>query len=38
LEENGVPVYETTHQAAFVLSKLVDYREYREGRGNASLA
>ena len=34
LEENGIPVYETTHQAAFVLSKLVDYREYMEGRDN----
>ena len=30
LEENGVPVYETTHQVALVLSKLVDYSEYLE--------
>ena len=32
LEQNGVPVYETTQQAAFVLSKLVDYREYMDTR------
>ena len=34
LEENGVPVYETTHQAAFVLSKLVEYKEYLGALGN----
>ena len=34
LEENGVPVYETTHQAAFVLSKLVEYKEYLGSLGN----
>ena len=28
LEDNGVPVYESTQQAAMVLSKLIDYKEY----------
>ena len=28
LEDNRVPVYETTQQAAMVLSKLVNYKEY----------
>ncbi|MDY6853900.1 MAG: CoA-binding protein [Thermodesulfobacteriota bacterium] len=33
LEDSGIPVYETTQQAARVLSKLVEYREFREARG-----
>ncbi len=28
LEDNGIPVYQAPHQAARVLSKLADYKEY----------
>ena len=33
LESNGIPVYDTPDQIAYVLSKLADYREYREKNG-----
>jgi len=29
-EENNIPVYETTSQAALVLSKLLEYKKYIE--------
>jgi acyl-CoA synthetase (NDP forming) len=33
LEENGIPVYETPEQTAYVSSKLLKYREYLDSRG-----
>ena len=37
LEENGIPVYETTQQAARVLSSLAVYREFKETRGDQGI-
>ena len=34
LEDNGIPVYETTTQAARIVSQLAGYREYRERSGD----
>jgi acyl-CoA synthetase (NDP forming) len=33
LEDNGIPVYETPNKAAYVLAKLIEYREYLEAVG-----
>ena len=35
LEGNGVPIYDTPDQIAYVLSKLADYREYRDNNGHS---